>query len=426
MSSVFESAGAGAVGLVLPESDWVHRRVKSVSFPHTELRQIRLSVDFTVPSRFEGDWVPITVLPKWPPLFRIDLRDAAGEPIPLLTSRQNGDADLGLMRALAKAVDPSMWSCRRFANAIENLTRGPDTHLEEHFAIVRDEVLARFESASGDDRALADRLVDLAYALTESTLLWVPTERFRGGKRHVVKIAYTREVSDLISPLKRALRSMGWAYPPEVMYLRHAGADTNFHVEIEAPSPLVVRDLKSYFLRSTSHKRLRASEADAPAIDPDLKVYEALAGQLGHMYVSGRRPMTYMLLATIAPARNAFITAAALASLLIAVALTLGYFGIEELANNANREGAIALLALVPALIAYVIARPSDPPMVRRYHLGVQVLLGISAAVPVTLAGMVLVFGGDVCTLEYIWIAGTVLSWAATLALGFSEFQTRR
>lgn len=84
--------------LVLPGSDWIHRRVQRISYLDPGMQRMQLSVDFTVPRGVIGSHVPISVLPKWPPLYRLDFRAADGTPVPLLTTEQNGEADEALLR----------------------------------------------------------------------------------------------------------------------------------------------------------------------------------------------------------------------------------------------------------------------------------------------------------------------------------------
>src|SRR5689334_9290430 len=132
MESVdLRKTGELAAKLVLPANDWVHRRVQRVAYRDSRLLVNRLSVDFTVPDA--GPYVPLSVLPKWPPVYRLDFERADGSPISLLTSIENGLADEGLMFALAAEATPASLEDKEFSKALKSLCCGPETHLEASF-----------------------------------------------------------------------------------------------------------------------------------------------------------------------------------------------------------------------------------------------------------------------------------------------------
>jgi hypothetical protein len=418
-----EQSCRGAASLVLPGGDWIHRRVQSIHYVEPELVQVRLSIDFTLPEDCSYSHVPLTVLPKWPPLYRFDYLDGGGHSIPLLTSAENGLADWALMSALSEIAAPSLAHDEAYRGALQRLTKGPDTNLEAAFDTFFHQVsLAR--QAPGTDAAALERLIDLGAALTDSTLLWFPRSRC-ARERMVAKLAYMSPALSGPPIYQRILRSLSWAQPMESLPLRHVGADASYHVELEAPPVLVIRDLQPTFWWFTD-SRLEAAEdleksteaAETAGLRPDQHFdYE---GRFAHVYISGRRPMGAELFYRFAPARSGFIAAALMSSLLVAVFTTLLYLKRGSFSHPGDLDGSVALLALVPALIGYFVFRPSDPPLVRRYLLGVQALAMLSALTPLVMAGLLLVYRGSGDKLHNTWYWCMLASWMIVVLLAFS------
>lgn len=419
----FEVSCRQAATLVLPGSDWIHRRVQSIHYVEPELVQVRLSIDFTLPEGCRCSHVPITVLPKWPPLYRFDYLDAEGRSVPLLTSAENGTADWALMSAFTEMVLPSLSADQEYLSALELLTKGPETNLEDAFDTFFTRISEARRTRSVDRDAL-ERLIDLGAALTDSTLLWFPVRRC-AGERMVAKLAYMSPAYSGPPMYLRILRSLSWAQPIESLPLRHVGADASYHVELEAPPVLVIRDLDPTFWwltddpQEAAEDRERSTQAaEEVGLRPDQHFdYE---GRFAHVYISGRRPMGAELFYRFAPARSGFISAALLSSLLVAVFVALLYLKRDALSKPGDLDGAVALLALVPALIGYFVFRPSDPPLVRRYLLGVQALAMLSALVPIVMAGFLLIYRSSGNKLHATWHWSVIATWVIVVLLTFS------
>lgn len=408
---------------MLPGCDWIHRRVQSIHHVEPQVALVRLSIDFTPPASLYYSHVPITVLPKWPPLYRFDYTDAAGESIPLLTSAENGAADWALMRGLSEIASPALAGDADYLKALKRLTMGPDTNLEAAFGDFFERISAA-RPAGGTDESILERLVDLGAALTDSTLLWFPTACC-AGERMVAKLAYMSPAYSGARIYQRVLRSLSWAQPIESLPLRHVGADASYHVELEAPPVLMIRDLNPKFWWLTDDPAAAAEDrgkstqaAEAVGLRPEQHLdYE---GRFAHVYISGRRPMGADLFYRFAPGRSGFIAAAFMSSLLVAVFVTLLYVERGPLTRPEDLDGSVALLALVPALIGYFVFRPSDPPLVRRYLLGVQALAMLSALVPLVMAGLLLVYRDSGEKLHLAWHGCIIASWVLLALLAFS------
>ena len=121
-----------------------------------------------------------------------------------------------------------------------------------------------------------------------------------------------------------------------------------------------------------------------------------------------------------APARSGFIAAALVSSVLVAIFVTLLYLRRGVLSHPEDLDGVVALLLLVPALIGYFVFRPSDPPLVRRYLLGVQALVMLSALVPLVMAGFLLIYRDSGHKIHSTWHCSVILAWVLVVLLAFS------
>jgi hypothetical protein len=404
-----------------------------------------LSVDFTVPQHGIGTYVPVSVLPKWPPLYRFDFERADGTALPLLTSWQNGVIDEALLRALIEEVAPASLGDSEFAKALVSLARGPETHLEEAFDTFR----GGLRGDLSDPRV--ERVLDIAAMLTDATLLWYPLRPGDRGAHLLCKVKYLVRSVENHSRRVRLLRSLSWYQPAEYIPLWHIGADANFHAEVEAPPVLKIRSVEPSFYWFTDPSAVEvglgegadaegagkkspdesaASETDSAT--PDASTLEAEAaglrpdeyvdreGRLAHLYVAGRRPLGADLVAIFAPSRTVVFSMFGAAALIAALVSAVYYWRAQVTAPG-HLEAAVAVLILAPALIGYVASRPSDPPLARHYISGVQLLSLAAGAIPLLMAVLLLRYGGSPHCLQVSWLWAIRASWllAACLAISF-------
>src|SRR5213080_505470 len=95
-TQLLEILGRENAGL-LRDLWWIHRRVDSLAITEQLMIRWRISIDFTIPDArpFETSdgrklyYLPVSILAKWPPVMRFDLRDEDDRPLPLLTRRKN-------------------------------------------------------------------------------------------------------------------------------------------------------------------------------------------------------------------------------------------------------------------------------------------------------------------------------------------------
>jgi hypothetical protein len=417
--SELQEAGRLAAKLVLPGSDWVHRRVQRVSYRGSRLLVNRLSVDFTVPDT--GVLVPVSVLPKWPPVYRLDFEDATGRPLPLLTSAENGEADEVLMLALVEHASPGSLQDPEFRKALTSLCCGPETHLEPMFDIFRERLVG--DPANPE----IERVLDMAAMLTEATLLWYPVDRARVGERTICKLEYVISNVESERVSRRLARSLSWTFPSDWIPLWHIGADANFHVDVEAPPVLQICSLETQYIWFDDAAEEASEKADTKqAEEADLRPEEfsEIEGDLAHVYVSGRRPLGADLIIGFIPAPGVIAPMFG-AAFVIAVLVSAFYCWRDQIGAPANIDGAVAVLILIPALIGYIVNRPTDPPRVRRFLLGVQLLSLAASAVPVIMAVLLLRYAGDEDCLQRAWLGPMIASWVIAACLLFSLARVR-
>jgi hypothetical protein len=423
-SEELKRAGRLAPRLVLPGCDWVHRRVQRVSYLEPQLMVNSLSVDFTVPEADIGAYVPISVLPKWPPLYRFDFTRADGTPVPLLTSRQNGIIDEALLEALVDEVSPNSLAKPGFRQSLSSLARGPETHLEWAF----DAFQEGLEGSISDPRV--ERVLDIAAMLTDATLLWFPVSIDERGAHRLCKVQYLARSIESHNRRTRVLRSLSWSQPAEYIPLWHVGADANFHAEVEAPAVLAIRSVEARFYwfaetgepgegqAESSHAPEDSSaEAESVGLRPD--EYVDREGRLAHLYVSGRRPLAADLVAVFAPSRVVVFSMFAAAAIISAL-VSVFYYWRAEITAPGDLDAAVAVLILVPALIGYVVIRPSDPPLARRYVFGAQLLSLAAGAIPLAMAVLLLRFSAEPSCLHTAWLWAMRASWLIAACLGVS------
>lgn len=419
-STDLQRDGKLAAKLVLPNSDWVHRRVQRVSYRGTRLLVTRLSIDMTVPDA--GAYVPVSVLPKWPPVYRLDFERADGTSIPLLTSTENGAADEALMFELARSASPRSLQNEEFKRALKSLCCGPETHLEPSFDTFRKHLV------DDPSEPKVERLLDLAAILTEATLLWYPVAPCEVGERTICKLEYVIRNFESEQLWQRMGRSMSWHFPSDWIPLWHLGADANFHVDVEAPSVLTIRSLETRFFwfgdpPKSSGDDPDTEQAEAAELRPE--EFADVEGGLAHVYVSGRRPLGAELITTFVPAPGVIASMLA-AALVIAGLVSTFYFWRGQIGSRQNVDAAVSVLILIPALIGYIVNRPSDPPQARRFLLGVQLLSLAASAVPLIMAVLLLRYAGDEQCLQLAWLGPLIASWVIAACLLVSWVRATR
>lgn len=381
--------GAAGFELLRDESHWVNRRVQAVVIFEPELIRSRLSVDFVLP-RAAGAYVPITTIPDWPPMYEFSLTDGNGRPVRLLTSPDSERADEALLlEALRQAGVPA--GDKVIAEAVPVLA-GKSLNVEREFGSLS----KRAEELATDDDALRVAL-DVAGAFTCSKVLWYPTSGMKPGDPEIAKVEYVTG-SGSETPGRRVARSLAWSRKAERLPLWHLGTEANFHLRFEAPPVLRVCEADLEFQPPKLHKDKRDDKQPVTAA----LTHPQTAGRISHRLVTGRRSIGAELVFRLAPFRTGVVLASWVASVLSTILAWVAFFQRCEFAQNA--DASVAVLTLIPALIGFLLVRPSDAPVLRKYLRGVQTMVVVAAAVPAAMAVMLVAYSGHPGSLYWPWL----------------------
>ncbi len=445
---------------------WLYRRVESIEFLGSSAVRRRVSVDLELPKhlpsleeqeRGEEDrrLVPVSVLPKWPPLMEFDLLGADDHPASLYVGHTNVSLNFGLLIGLIEMLRlrveyPKLVGAWRgefdekkldaFANVVDS-SRPPDVLnalprvLLEQLALIvaqdepgnqqlaaatralRDEL--RPELNSPDDAPVArdaGETVDLASQLGNSSILWVPLRGTPGADR-IVKFSYVDPWEPYEPFLRRCLVACSWSERSFWISLPHAGLHTRYHLDVSAPEGLEVTAARaSAFAGAKSQTRV-------PGVTGPIGQAEISGGRV-HIYLPFRDAPSHrtFLNLRLAARRGGFVQACLVTAVLLALVMTVAFGWLTQV--NVNIDATVVLLALVPLILGYVLVRPAAHELERDQVTGVAIMALIAGAAPIG-GALVLVFthlegGKDVSGLQPVWAGLLTLNWAVVAGLSLS------
>jgi hypothetical protein len=420
---------------------WLHRRVERIC--HTERSMVRrkVSVDFTIPEdlppfhQSEDDattpnvyFVPVALLRKWPPLMEFDLRAEDGRPIPLLTTRKNREVDAAALIDLAP--EGSEREClRSLLESVAHLDEPGARHSLEAVGTFLD---VRWASLPPDDQKAWHRTLRVAGSLVTNSILWVRVEA-NPGQRQLIKFAFIDPAPKELLLRRRVLSAFSWA-PRRAQYLLpNLGERGSYHLEIEVPPDLAIYRAKlelsdlpplvpqtppgtktlSWLKALPEKLALGMRERYRELLDPGRqrrpedqrevepgKPYARNVGERAYLYVVGSQDQYGMASVDMGIGNRALITSSWRASLVITALLALLWQAPGSVVHHL--DGAVALLVIFPALLALVVVRAGEHPMMRQLIAGVRFLLVGAAMLPVVDALFMLAYAhpraGDVRT----------------------------
>jgi hypothetical protein len=444
--------GRSSATLFSRRRNLVNRRVESVEFPATSRGSVRrrMSIDFVLPDEHEiapvwgtgSDsvyYLPLSVFKKWPPMRKLDLLDANGNPSPFLTRTQNGVTDGALLRQLA-------------LDALEAEDEWPlDPHLGRQLeripqarAVIAEAIWNELFHAEPKNLRLTydrqrkilhsnDYFLDVVGGLVENTILWM---RVTGtpGSRQITKFAYDAPIN------LRGLRgftpqSMGWQPLNFALEVPHLGASGSYHLQFDIPSQLRVTDARLEvvshdlpdeapvfdedqavtslddveeqsaddsspwrdFLRELTRPRVtaRAARAKRSPSSPGHEVYAKAEprGSAAHFYLSGDRPRGWVSAeVSMMAKKRGFVRGSAVASLLVLVLLVVYTASLE--AVLAFGVGSLTMLLLTPGLLAYLVARPDEHPLASTFLRSFRIVVLFTGLLPIAAAAALVARGG--------------------------------
>lgn len=463
---------------------WIHRRVDSMTFTDALMVRVWTSIDFTIPpeavpfAKVDGEdvfYLPVTILAKWPPVMRFDLRDEKNRPVSLLTTDKNREVDAALLRAMAPE-HPSSDEAPRLCGLLGAIARKDELHA----AAAQTEILTILEqfvdSMSEDDRLGWGTMRQLIAPLVSNSLLWARVTG-RPDTRKIVKYGFEQPVAQPLFFLRSVLGWMSWRETSNVYAIPRVDWAQNYHLQIDAPAGLllhganlvlkapqhsvspegrarpprpsmgellggivqVLRDGAGEVGRLTDETREAARQRlaklgrFAAEADPGIarrpireQFYEPAKGaawawphsKRAYLYVSRPGdPFAVAKFSFIAPpssVRGPFVAAVILAALMTTITVRAAAIALHD-------GEAVTALVVVPAVIGALVFRPGEHPLVRRHIVGVRAMLVLAGAAPV-LAAIVLLTQTHATAkgLLVFFVPLAVVAWLAAAALGLS------
>jgi hypothetical protein len=385
-----ERAGDAAVAfasLLTRQAAWRHRRVETISVLSHETVRRAVSVDFTVPVEHrddlrvaDGQWVvPLAVLAKRA-LVHFDLRDEAGETLPLLRADETRTItrellylvlDLDLADSERDGVDPGP--------VVERVLAMEPPGPAELGTI--DAALAGLEERAGPLPGFAA----LAGRLARGFLLCAVVREV--DHRRVLKFAYDE-------PLARPSRLAHFYDAPGCTEAASYHAEVAVPVELRARRTELADDATGAVLASG----LR--DADRPSL-----------------YFAATRPdLQAGISVRYGTERERFLVPAALVAWLIALDLALPWL-LANLARLAAEAGpAISILLSSSAVFSGLVLRAGEHPLLRLVLAPYRLCL-VVATIALAAAAGALGFQAGADALRWIWGLGAAVAAVAAVIL---------
>jgi hypothetical protein len=446
---------ANSAGVVANTAPWLHRRVEKISYSGQPLVRRTVSIDFTVPAALQPFasvtdgkciyYAPVALLRKWPPLLRLDLRDEDGHPVPLLTSDKNREVDAAVLSAIAPDGELKH-AVRRELAGIPHSDRREARELLNSLGDAVTPAMA--EGVSMDARVGWWRTLVLAGDLVLNSILWFRVQAYP-GQRQVVKFGFD-EPQESVTGIRAPLTSLGWVPDRKLFSIPHLGDGGSYHVQFEPPPGLVVqtvnfkirhpwdeaedplsmnpvrqvwgaliRGVRAKWHGLTGKRAPVLTHPDAPPAPGEPFVWNA--GDRAYLYVSGRRKHLGVANFDLAADSRAFPAAALIAGVAITALMSLFAEAAGAALSPKRLDAAVTVLLLVPGLLAYLVVRPNEHPLLAARLRGVRRLVVVTGGLPVVAAVTLLVAGPSAGSLSpHFWTALALVASFFTALLAIS------
>jgi hypothetical protein len=394
-----------SVGIAVPD-EWLHRRVETISFVDTVTVRRKVSLDLTLgrhtPEMKVGSvavrLVALALFEKRT-LTSLDVFDEAGRTLPVLTTRQNGALAGHILCTVAKAMarDADTTAIVEDLRAIAAL---PSDKAEAR----RQTLVARLEGLPAGDPLLvlstSDVFKDFLRSFARNFIL-VTLVPGTAGTRRVLKFAYHSPVEEVALGWRtRAAKAMGWQAREYNLGLPGLVNCESYHVEIEVPDGVSV-DGAVLFERGLE-------DTNAEEIPDDhLGAFARSGSSSVHFHASSKGNENAEVRLWVRIAREGWLTAAALATVGVAVVAVANAAFLHRLLEPPGKQGSVstdvaALLMGLVAVLASFAVRVGEHPVTSRAVFGVRLVAMLSVATPLA-AGWVLAFGPKGKALEAVW-----------------------
>jgi hypothetical protein len=315
-------------------------------------------------------YVPLSHVRRWPPLPRLDLRDAEGRAVPFLTGRQNTVLDAAALQEVANLSTESEID----DGLHEEIAQVAVSENKQERAEALERVLSppsetdRSATARAHRRLCRDPIFCAhAHALVANTLLWLRVEGWPED-REVVKFSYDVPVEPRYfgdwSP--EALGTKPFVFELEVP---HLGTTSSYHCNVVAPPPLEVVETALLLFEPVAgeddEKIFRTQVRNSVVSSrprphsQDLDLYTGLAESQAKFYATGDRTGLKGRLRVAVLIQSQGLLGGALGASLASLAI-LAAFTILLCATVKLPEAAVAVLLVSPAVLGYLLIRPSE------------------------------------------------------------------
>ena len=375
---------------------WVHRRVEQFEFCSQLVVRRRGSVDFT-PGPIDGGpvptHVPIALLEKGL-LSAFDLRNEAGDSVPLLTREENAALSTAhMLRIAAEVTDEPIPA--DLADLCWDIAQGQPDEANDAIA----EIATSLEPAQMREKLVASarfRSATETYANNFPLII-----RVDGEKRRVIKFAYNETVEGEPTP-----RSKLGIDPVKVWFtVAELGDAASRHFEFMKSDGLDIFDV--HLVGESPDGTYVASERTVEGDEAHLAVGNVQHGTPGVIRVKLRA------------SRIGLLVGAPWLALLSALALSAAWFALPQLAGEDSASAASFLLAVPAALSAFLGTRRPHPlegellkgPRALVFVSGAAAFVGAAAlALDPSLEPLRFILGGA-AIVSWLPVVGLFLTW---------------
>jgi hypothetical protein len=385
--------GSITAALVERGPEWTHRRVETITLVDDRTIHRHLSLDFTLPrwvrtrlkTPDDGEvfLIPVTLLPRQDGPMSFDVRDEAGNALPLLTRRENSRLTGATLAEIAQSalrrngIGGSVHeeivaaiayaTTRPYANALPYVRSLIDPLSPQWRKLTRGSVTQR--CALRED----DRFCDFLGAFAANSLAYVPLSNAAGCHR-VLKLTFNEEMQLARSPLT----SLGWAPTVLIPRIPLVGLAETHHVQVIPPPNVEVTEAGLTSRRPCELIRA-AVGSTAPTGGDTYRQFRGGPVRAVHFY----QPRSHQLASgatwvALRAERRGLLFGAAIAALLITA--MLGFFGLVTDAVVRQPSSASSLLLIAPGLVAAYLLRPGEHAMARKLLSAPRVFLVLGAA----------------------------------------------
>lgn len=414
LDSELRDALGGLFYAMIVNRGWRHRQVETVEATGERRYQRKISFDFQISSDIidtvtsldlSGLPAPFMLFKK-EVLLDLDVVDARGGSLPVATRAQNGLLTRAAIESeVARIAEESVSD--RLSAAVEELIMSPLASAERvcQSLAAFDRI---FDPGTGKPREFEVRqLLWLIKQVKDNFVFAVVLPTANLGDRQVLKISYEKDHSSQ----RRALKAqIGLAdFIPEIRPT-HPGAASSYHFEYRAPTGLDICGITP------------ASGTDR-SVDFKFAKWD-YTRTIGHIVVEMPQEVmkddshfsTFIVKTALRPSQEGLVVTSLLSGLITSIVLTLGMTHVSRFTNTIP-EPSVALLLLVPGLVATFIVRPGEHDLSSRLLRGTRFLAltpGLASFIGACLL-VARVAGNSLVVTGWCVVA---TSWTATLLIG--------